>query len=201
VVLNPDRSARPARAFVAAELPANVRADLAAAARELSRPGADVRWTAAENLHLTLRFLGLSSPEVIRTLVEGLAHRLAQETPPAVTLAGLGAFPDAGAPKVLWAGVAGGADDLVRLAACTEDAALEAGFPPEERPFMPHVTIGRVRSPQGLEGLRTALVAARFGPSGPFPVRHLTLFESLPGPAGAVYRPLARFPLATGSVV
>lgn len=148
------------------------------------RAVAPARW------HLTLRFLGDTSParrdEVVR------AMRAGDRGPPFTLGFGrLGAFPRASRAAVLWLGVDEGETPLRALAAAAEEAARRAGFPPEERPFSPHLTLARIRPPVDVRA-----VAERVPPFGArMPVDETVLFRSLPGPGGARYEAVERFPL------
>jgi RNA 2',3'-cyclic 3'-phosphodiesterase len=197
------------RLFTAVELPETVRAAVrssyeAEIAPQLPGPRA-VRPVAAENLHVTVRFLGETPEAALTALCEALSSAAA-EVPSAesVRVRGFGAFPSARAPRVLWAGI----DDPSRTIALLEGAVSRRiaplGFAPEERPYTPHVTVARVaegrRRGRGARGPRppqTTLALPSEIPLGPeFPVRELSLVLSELTPRGALYRTLARFPLS-----
>jgi 2'-5' RNA ligase len=179
------------RSFVAIELPSELRANLVAAQRELELTGARVRWAAEETLHLTLTFLGdverARLVEVARA-VEALAS---ERSPWEAELVGLGSFPPGNRPRVIWAGVAKGAEEVADLAEAIERSLAPLGFPPEGRRFHAHVTLGRVRAAERLEALSAALqagVARRFGG---FAVEQVTTFESELRPEGPVHTVVA----------
>lgn len=145
--------------------------------------------------HLTLRFLG----EVAEALVPTLSDRLREATrgvPPfGFELRGTGAFPDPERPRVVFAKVVAGADRLGELAARVERATREVGLPAEGRPFVPHVTILRVRGPRDLGEARRALAEDVDRSFGRREVREVLLNASELRPSGAVHTVLARFPL------
>jgi len=180
------------RAFIAVELPEDVKATLAAAQRELELPGVRVRWASAEILHVTVKFLG----DVERTqLVE--AARAVEETaarrePWEAELAGLGWFPPRGRPRVVWAGVEAGRVRLIELAEGVEEALEPLGFPPESRRFHPHVTLGRVRSSGDLSALTAALKERGDRRFGTFEVDSVITFESELRPQGPIHTVVAR---------
>jgi len=179
------------RIFVAVDLPDDVRwalaAHLGAALDGSDLPGKAVP---VANWHLTLRFLGLVGPVAYDRLLAGLDQAVLGPPFP-VRFGGLGAFPRPGRAAVLWLGVDAGADALAALAGTVADAVTGAGFPPEDRPFHPHVTLSRIRPPHDVRSL--------VGRVPPFPARlevpAITVFESLLGGGPAVYRPLESFPL------
>lgn len=132
------------RAFVALDLPAAQRAELAAHLAECARRATGHRWVEPESLHLTLRFLGHLDPEALARVraelagVRGAPFRLALGQP--------GGFGPRAAPRVVWIGVEEGVEECARLAAAVETACRAAGLDPEERPFRAHVTLARARS-------------------------------------------------------
>lgn len=104
------------------------------------------RGVAPGSWHITLRFLGPTAAEQRERLRREL--RAAALPPPfEIRFRGFGAFPDVRRASVVWLGVEEGADTLTRLARAVSDAAVAAGFPPEERPFRPHLTLSRLRHP------------------------------------------------------
>ena len=181
------------RAFLAVEISEEARGAIARLQDQLRSAGADVKWVEPHNLHLTLKFLGEIKESRVPELTERLNASL--QTPPfAFTLEGSGAFPQPEHPKVLWAGVNEGKDSLIRLANEVETACNGCGFPPEERPFSPHLTIGRVRSPQGLSRLVQKLQGTEFR-GGKTDAGEILLFQSTLGPGSPVYQPVQKIPL------
>jgi RNA 2',3'-cyclic 3'-phosphodiesterase len=191
------------RLFIAAVLPTVVRdtvAGVADAARKRFPAGA-VRWSPPENLHLTLRFLGETATKNIAPLGLGL-DALAGSGHVALCLAGVGCFPSGGQPQILWIGVgaADGAGDgvskgLYRLQERVEFMVRDLGFAAEQRPYRPHLTVGRVkrqnRGRRGKENSADIRVAARADwavvPLVPFKLDCVVLFQSRLGPGGADY--------------
>jgi len=175
------------RAFVALEMEPRIPeaiADLVARLRPLVR---GARWIRAEGIHLTLRFLGSTSPERIERLRPALVAAAAACPPSSVSVSGLGTFPVRGSPRVLWLGV-DLPTDVVALQSACEEAAAAAGFPRETRPFRAHLTLARFKERVPRPLLPEAdLGRARVGP--------LVLFLSQTRPDGAVYTPLHRFDL------
>ena len=110
-------------------------------------PGA-VRWSAAESVHLTLRFLGDSDEQAIEALRHALVALGRQRAPFKLSLTGLDAFPNRSNPRVLWLGLAGDLGELSTLQEQLEERVQELGWLAEERPFRPHLTLGRVRQGQ-----------------------------------------------------
>lgn len=166
--------------------------ELSRATRSLAEAaGWDVRWVPAPNLHFTLRFLGDIDQGLIEPVAEAV-RAVARATPTLlVGVGGLGSFPDRDAPRVLYADVSRGHEGLAGLAGQLE-AALEAlGFPRATRPFVGHMTLGRVRSSRG--GL--AAITPPVADCGVGTVAAVTLYRSDLFARGAEYIALARAPL------
>lgn len=181
------------RAFIAINLAASVIEEIAKVQSALQDTKGDIRWTRAHNLHLTLKFLG----DIARGQVEPILHALqdALRGRPALRLVvrGLGAFPNPKKPRVLWAGIAG--EGLKELSETVETALMALDFPPEEREFTPHLTIGRVRSLRGWDRVLAVMRAHEQADFGESVVDHVTLYQSTLRPDGAVYTPLGVIPL------
>ena len=185
------------RAFLAVDLPEEFRQEAAAFGQELKGSGADVKWVEAANLHLTLKFLGGISEEQVPSLSGALKQACAGLSPFILTLEGIGAFPGTTRPRVIWIGVSEGKEKLIGLAKAVEEACGGLGFPAEERPFSPHLTIGRTRSQKGIARLVKQLQLAEFKGKTPAPVDRLTLFWSTLSPRGPTYTKLAEIPLGS----
>lgn len=180
------------RSFVSLDLPAPVCNHLENLTRPL-RSRFDVRWVPASQLHLTLVFAGELPDASAGALAEIV--RSVELPPLSLHLQQLGHFPERGEPRVLWAGLGGDLEALARLQDELATRAEPLGVPHEKRGFVPHVTLGRVRSPFGALALIDEL--KQLGASlkqKPFAPTELVLYESELRPAGPVHRPLLRRP-------
>ncbi len=183
------------RAFIAITPPDALRFAFAAAQQELAASGADVAWVAPANLHVTLKFLGdITEPqrEAISRTLQAIATLTAPFTLQAV---GVGAFPSAHAPRVVWVGLEDAEGQLARMAALIEREARILTLPSEEHSFSAHVTLGRVRSSRGRTALAERLGSAVFRHAAAWPVTSVTLYQSHLSGAGARYTVLADLPL------
>jgi 2'-5' RNA ligase len=150
-----------------------------------------------ESLHLTLKFLGEIDEESVPDVL--VALRIAAQRHGAFSLGvqGIGVFPDARGPKVVWAGLSGDVDTLTALALAVEEALIPAGIPPEGRPFTPHLTIARIKD--GAREIGKALTANGFLESrlemGSMNVHEVVLMKSDLKPSGSVYTRLDTVPL------
>ena len=182
------------RTFVAMPLSTEARALLGELQTELRSFGADVKWTAVPSIHLTLKFLGEIDPAVLPRLAASLRKATLSEHPFAVRLCGLGGFPNLRNPRVLWCGLAGSVPLLESLQKKVESACLDAGFPPDGRPFRPHLTLGRVR---GKSNLQQLLDYIKIGSTREceFGVKEFNVYQSVLKPHGAVYNVLEKIEL------
>jgi RNA 2',3'-cyclic 3'-phosphodiesterase len=184
------------RLFVALEPPDAVRRRLAALAAELRRAAgraADgVRWVAPENVHLTLQFLGAVPAERVAAVEAAVAAAAAGARPLTLEVKGAGGFPNARRPRVIWLGLGGDEAPLVALVADLGRRLAPLGFPPEARPFSPHLTMGRSREPRGAAGLGGALAATAVATGVPWRATEVVIVESHLSPKGPRYEAIAR---------
>ncbi len=184
------------RLFVAVELPPPVRDQIAAIQEGLRDLPLPVRWVRPEGIHLTLRFIGEVGKERLEAIREALVRLPGDGISPfRIGAAGVGTFPESGAPRVLWVGLHGDLEAIARLAQGVESALTAIGIPAEPRPFRPHLTLGRVRGRERGDW-REYLRKHDRTEAGQIPVDGFCLFESQLGPGGATYRILARFGLS-----
>jgi 2'-5' RNA ligase len=177
------------RAFVALPLCDEVRSLAARLQGELGRAEADVRWTPEAQMHLTLKFLGEIDDAQEARIAAALAAEVPRRPPMTLEFSGLGSFPPKGPPRVIWAGVRGDVGRLAELAALVERAAEEAGVPREDRPYTPHLTLGRVRSARNLRRLEAALGRLGDADLGRQEADEVVLYASTMAPSGAVHEP------------
>jgi 2'-5' RNA ligase len=166
----------------------------ARAALSLAR---DLRWVRDEQLHLTLRFF-VDLPSAQAELAAAAAAAACASAPRFdLEVRGLGRFPSHGPLRVVWAGLGGGRAELVALGAALQRELSARGFPEEERPLSPHLTLARARDPRGSRDAARAVAA--FAPSvgalGVQAVDALVLYRSDLGAGPPVHTPLGRFPL------
>ena len=181
------------RVFVAVELPDAVKAEfsgLAAAIDALGIRGA--RTVRPQGIHLTLKFLGDVSVELIPEIQSAMDTAAAESEPFALSLGDAGVFPNPRATRVLWVGVAGDLDSLGQLQRRVEESLAELGFRPERRGFNPHITAGRVRdsvSNADRRKVTEALLSHEYV-RPPIRVESISLIQSILRPDGAIYEPI-----------
>jgi 2'-5' RNA ligase len=182
------------RAFIAIELPAEVRARLGELSEKLQRSLPPViRWVPANNIHLTLKFLGDTSPTNLEFLAKIMAAEAARRSCFEFTIGGLGTFPSIRRPRVIWVGVQA-PRELDHLQRAIEAEAPRLGYSPDGRPFSPHLTLGRVNqnaSPEDVRKISDLILKYPHKNLGSVCVEQVVLFRSDLSQKGATYVPLA----------
>lgn len=186
------------RAFVAVEIPAEIQQKVYKATSHF-RNGIDslVRWTPAENMHLTLKFLGDVRQPNVEFLIQMLRTQADHVSPFAIQLTGLGCFPSPKRPRVIYIGIQAPAA-LGALQREIESASRRFGYESDERPFSPHLTLGRVRqniSSIDQQTIRRAVEGTQVDVLGSARVDSVHLYRSELKPSGSVYTRLYSAPL------
>jgi len=176
------------RLFVAIPLPEPALAAAAGTLQALQSHGWPVRWVRPDGLHVTLKFFGEVVPERFDTIAEMVGFALAGFPPLHLGLAGAGAFPSLERPRVLRLDLVGATSTLELLQDRLEQGGLRIGFPPEGRPFHPHITLGRVKEGQRLPAGAAAILQA-VAEQPLFRTDRVVLYESLQTPRGPQYDP------------
>jgi 2'-5' RNA ligase len=183
------------RLFIAIEIPESVRSGFAALLKEFRVIAPQLKWVRAENLHVTLKFLGETDSAKLGALHNVLSAVRSRE-PVSLEFRGLGFFPNEKRPRVFWAGMEASAN-LQTLAADIDQAAHRLGFPLEERPFTPHLTLARFQLPGIPPKLLQAMKEKSGQPFGSLSTQEFHLIESKLKPTGAEYTTLQTFRFAT----
>ncbi len=183
-----------ARLFVAVNLPESVRRSIWTKTRTMRDAGLPVRWVPAEQLHITLRFLGSVDTGMISRVREALEPAAAGARPFRIVLRDVGAFPSLARARVVWIGVepSPGLADLHRRVG---EVLESLGFEPEDRPFHAHVTLGRARPRRGLARGALEEAAPRVAVREETEVSHIYLMRSRLSPDGARHSVEAACPL------
>ena len=194
------------RLFVGVPLPVEAASEIEGVVEDvrampLSAGARDVRWVRLDGLHLTLRFLGPTPAERIDGTAEAVAKAARSASGPfEIELAGAGSFPAGRRPRTLWIGLAAGIGSLTDLARSTQEALEEAGWPPEDRPFRPHLTVARSDGVASgalvADRLRGAMADHRIVCT----IDAVGLFESITGGGPARYVPVALYRLGGSAI-
>lgn len=174
------------RSFIAVELTSDLRDGIAGIQERLRSSRADVRWVKPAGIHLTLKFLGDIEEGDVDNIANCMKSSADGISPFTVEIKEVGAFPNLRNPRVLWVGVTGNSS-LGVLQGKIEEILEGIGFPREDRPFRPHLTVGRVKSPKLKDKLTEILEKERTQELGTLPVEELILFRSELHPGGAIY--------------
>ncbi len=183
------------RLFTAIDLPPDVLANLESLVARLT-PSARINWSPVANLHITTKFIGEWPDERLDELTAAL-HSLPLRPAIPIAIEKLGFFPNPHAPRVFWAGVHAG-DALAQLARETEEALAALGIAKEQRPYSPHLTLARIKTPAKQPALLQAVEKLPSLDFGRFTVDRFFLYRSQLRPTRSVYTQLAEFPFGSG---
>ncbi len=178
------------RAFIAVQIPEEIKQKFREIQRKLEASRADVRWVKPGNAHITLQFLGETPVDKLNDIETALRQVAASHAPFEVSIDGLGVFPNERRPRVVWIGVSHGADSLAALQSSVSREMRGLGFKAETREYSPHITLGRVKGPTNVAPLVRVLDANRTFQAGTFPAADIHLIRSILSPQGPTYSTL-----------
>jgi len=178
------------RSFLAIELPGPILRKIGEVQGGLKSSHADVRWTSPETIHLTLKFFGNIEESRIDPIFKSIKEPIRSTPPFSLKVRGVGAFPHLKNPRVIWIGLVDEREALPSLQKQIETYLEKVGFQPEDRPFRPHLTLGRMKSSRGKEELAGSMERYREEEFGDFEVEKVVLFKSDLRPSGPIYTPL-----------
>ncbi|MCX5772628.1 MAG: RNA 2',3'-cyclic phosphodiesterase [Candidatus Hydrogenedentes bacterium] len=181
------------RAFIAVELPEVVHVALEDLKVRLREAGVRASWVNGGNIHLTLRFLGEIEEDQAGRLIDMLESEYVSVRRFVLEVRGVGAFPNARRPSVLWAGCEPAEGPLERVQRAAETAARAVGLAPEAKAFRPHLTVARVKDWRAAGPVSEALDREQGFTAGEFEAAGVALFRSRLMPSGAVYERLKEF--------
>jgi RNA 2',3'-cyclic 3'-phosphodiesterase len=189
------------RSFIAVELPKPIQQQLEEIINHLKSPRTlAVRWVPAHNIHLTIKFLGDVSPNNMAMLMDKLKSEVSRQPAFTITIGGIDAYPTPKRPRVVWIGI-DAPPKLAELVRLVESETAKLGYASEDRPFSPHLTLGRVSqnaTPEQVRQVAEVLAGFEVGELGKADVNEVVLFKSELRPSGSEYAPLLRVPLQKG---
>jgi RNA 2',3'-cyclic 3'-phosphodiesterase len=185
------------RLFIAIELTNEIRRAVADLLGELRKAAPQAKWVRAENLHVTLKFLGRTEPDKLVAIQNALGSLRSPE-PIMLDFSGLGFFPNEKRPRVFWMGM-NASSNLPSLAEAIDHAVHKLGFPLETRPFAPHLTLARFEPPGLPAKLGPAVTENSTYTFGSLIAREFHLIKSKLKPMGAEYTTLQSFPFLAGT--
>jgi 2'-5' RNA ligase len=183
------------RSFLAVELPEKIQRKIEEVQNDLRSSHADVRWVSPEKIHLTLKFFGNIDESKIDSVVKSVEGPIRTISPFSLKVRGMGAFPHFKNPRVIWMGLVDGKEVLISFQKKLETEFEKIGFESEERPFHPHLTLGRVKSNRGREELVSRMEKYGEVEFGDLPVERVVLFKSDLRPSGPIYTALREIKL------
>lgn len=184
------------RVFIAIELPASVHELAEERVRFLRAefPGVRASWERTEKMHITLKFLGEIDERRLTKVQNSITQAAKNFRPFEISIEETGAFPPRGVPRILWLGVKDDSETLSKFQSKLEDEFAKIGFEKEKRKFHPHITLARIRMPDGAKRLRDRHEQLNFQ-SDIFAVYEIVLIKSVLSSAGSSYTKLSSHPL------
>jgi len=188
------------RSFIAMELPEKIQLPLDKISRNLQNKLRilPIKWVPVNSIHITVKFLGDISAANLIILTDILASEASRHPAFTLSVGGLGAFPNIRRPRVIWVGIQA-SEDLNALQKGIEAGVNELGYPPEDRPFSPHLTLARVSNnatPEMVKQIGSTLVDYQVENLGSFSLTSIHVFRSELNPSGAIYTRLFSAPLS-----
>lgn len=183
------------RCFIALNLSGDVIRELVELQKQLPLAGINVCWARAEQMHLTLLFLGGLDPGQVDGVKERMTITAQGTNPFELRLGGIGYFGSARSPRVVWVGVIEPSGKLARLQCALKTTIGELPLELESRPFHPHITLARLRPGRSGRALTTAWQALKMPTLGPVRIEAIHLYASELRPRGSHYHLLATTPL------
>ncbi len=187
------------RTFIALTLPEQIRSRLALLQAELKETETDVKWTAPENIHLTLKFIGEIDEKTLDRIILALEKFIPEKKSYYARVSALDVFPKIHSPRIIWIGLGEGDKESRDIAEEIEEKLSDTGISKEERAFTSHITIGRVRSGRNKERLLRKIneINSLENEDLRFLVDRVTVYKSTLTPKGPVYEAIKELRLAT----
>ena len=181
------------RTFVAVEINEEIRKGLSDLITRLKMTGADVKWVAPENIHITLKFLGYVEDTQVAAVSALIRDAIASINSFTVDIKHLGAFPNTQRPRVIFVVVHEKGNNLATIYSRLDDSFTKLGIEREGREFAPHLTVGRVKSLKNLKALTDVMDSLKESSFGQQMVEGIVLMQSDLKPTGPVYKKLEEF--------
>jgi RNA 2',3'-cyclic 3'-phosphodiesterase len=183
------------RLFIALPVDSEMKHRLNKLTSALETRDTHVKWVEEENFHLTLKFLGETRQEKIEEIRKALSELLKDTAGFEIYLKNLTAFPGMTNPKVICVDIISGTEKLARIADSIENSLEKLGFPRENRKFRPHLTLGRLKSPDNCEKLKDKIEKFREFDGGKIQVNEICLMQSNLTRKGPIYTTVEKFVL------
>ena len=178
------------RCFIAIEIPETFQTPLTSAQEELRKYISGASWVKRGNIHLTLKFLGDVVPNQISVIKNSIEQVTDTRLPFSMELGGIGAFPNLSRPRVIWAGVKTGADQVAAIAREIDDGLSRHAFERDEKPFRPHITLARLKRRINLDPFVDVFRQYDTINGATMVVNQVQIIQSQLRPSGTIYTPL-----------
>jgi RNA 2',3'-cyclic 3'-phosphodiesterase len=184
------------RAFIAVEIPAEIKQKLAEIEEKLRSRKYPAKWVAADSIHLTLKFLGNISLDTVPKVRDVMEEASLYVPSFQIGINGLGVFPNLNHVQIIWAGVSGDLARLIELQKNIDSGLEKLGFTPESRPFTAHLTLARIRDEASNteRDIAGKMVNAVQFEAGNFKVESVSLIKSELRREGPLYTRIASIP-------
>lgn len=177
------------RLFIALDLPKEVKTYLSQIIEDMKSKGANVKWVKADNIHLTMKFLGNTEPSKVDSIIESLNKAIHFTKPIETNLSLLGGFPNLTKPRVIWIDIEKNRELIINTAKDIESTLIDIGFEIENKKFTPHLTLGRVKDLKNFDNLDSYLQNLQLK-SFDFNFESLSLIKSTLTQHGPIYKKL-----------
>jgi 2'-5' RNA ligase len=178
------------RCFVAIEISETIQTLLTCVQEELRKDIRGASWVKRGNIHLTLKFLGDIAPNQISTIKNAIEQVVGTRSPFLMEIGSIGAFPNLTRPRIIWAGVKTGADEVTAIAKEIDIGVSRHGYARDEKLFRPHLTLARLKSRINLKPLVSVFQLYDTISGATMVVNEIRVVQSHLRPSGAVYTPL-----------
>lgn len=175
------------RTFIALEVSQEVRGEIASVQNECRKIAPGVKWVKPENIHITLKFLGEVSPLDIEKIGKAVKTATYGFKDFKVTFTNIGGFPNTKNPRIIWVGISEGKEYVSNLSKVISKELSPCGFLSEDRPFIPHLTIARVKSTKNKGKLTRKIESLKNTDFGEGLINRVLIIESKLSPQGPRY--------------
>lgn len=175
------------RCFIAIPIAQEIKEELISLQEQLKKAEAQVKWVKPDSIHLTLKFMGnVPRNKIISVtkIIKEIAHKKEWFE---ISLDTLGAFPSIKKPRVIWVGLRDPQKRMKQLAQELDRRLFSIGLPKEEKEFVPHLTLGRVKKLDNRDKLVEIMSSLKVVFAGKMLVTKINLMKSQLTPAGPIY--------------
>jgi 2'-5' RNA ligase len=181
------------RVFIAIEIDSEIKNKLSEYLSKLKRTGADVKWVAPENIHLSLKFIGYIEKETLINLNKIINDAVSCIGPFSISIGNIGAFPSLKKPRVIFVCVQERGNNLLKIYEKLDKGVEQLGIKRESKKYVGHITLGRVKSQKNISELKNTLNSGTECYFGCEKVTSLSLIQSILTPTGPIYTRLNNF--------